>query len=102
MFGLPSFVNVTVTSDVAYNGLPSVLSLEFKSYVPFSDNYTIFITFPPEVRIPYPVQCLPHLMTSKVDCSNLPENKMKANLTFTNPPANPYDIFGFKVANIIN
>jgi hypothetical protein len=102
MFEIPGFQNITVTSDVDFNGLPSTLSLEFVPLIPFSDNYTIFITFPPEIRIPYPATCLPHLLTSGAECSNLPENKMKAKLTFLNPPARPYDRFGFKLTGIIN
>jgi hypothetical protein len=102
MQGLPSFVDIKITSDVPFNGLPSTLSLEFTPLVPFSDNYTIYITFPPELRIPFPSVCLPHLLTSGAECETLPENKMKARLTFISPPAKPYDIFGFKLSNIIN
>jgi len=97
MFGMPSFVNVTVSSDVPFNGLPSTLSLEFTPLIPFSDNYTIHISFPPEVRIPFPAVCLPHLLTASAVCETLPENKMTVLLTFVSPPAKPYDVFGFKL-----
>ena len=97
MFGIPSFVNVTVSSDVPYNGFPSTLSLEFTPLIPFSDNYTIFLSFPPEVRIPYPAECLPHLLTATAVCETLPENKMRVKLTFVSPPARPYQVFGFKL-----
>jgi hypothetical protein len=102
MFGIPSFVAINVTSDVPYNGEPSTLSLEFTPLIPFSDNYTIFIAFPREVRIPFPSVCLPHLLTSRAECETLPENKMKVRLTFIAPPANPYEVFGFKLDQMIN
>ncbi len=102
MFGLPSFQEVNITSDVPYNGLLSTISLEFTPLISFSDNYTIYITFPPEIRIPQFPECLPHLLTSKAVCTTLPENKMKARLTFISPPALPYSKFGFKLDKIMN
>lgn len=102
MHGQPSFYAVNITSDVPYNGLMSTLSLEFTPLIAFSDNYTIYITFPPELRIPQFPECLPHLLTSKAVCQTFPENKMKAVLTFTSPPVLPYVKFGFKLDKIMN
>ena len=90
MSGVPSFSSIQVSSEVPNNGLLSTLAFKVTPLVAFTDGYVMVLTFPPEIRVPESPECLPYLLTSRVECEALSDNEIRVRLTFTSQSVSPF------------
>lgn len=102
LYGLPSFYQVDVTSEVPYNGLVSNVVIEVTPMIIFASGFTFYVTFPREMPLPAEPVCAPGLLMSAVTCWTLPENQLKALLTFTSSPIAENTKFTFKLVGVNN
>jgi len=84
---VPSFKEITVTSDNVYNGATAAYTVSVTPEIDMIRGDLFFITFPDEVTLPTTGSCsgVSQLSTT-VTCAVLTSNKLKITLSFTSTP----------------
>jgi hypothetical protein len=76
--------------------------IEVTPLIIFSSGFTLYLTFPPEIKLNPISECLPHTLLSSADCTTLPENRLKVIVGFITSPNPAVTKFAFKILNLKN
>jgi hypothetical protein len=86
MTGAPSFSQVIIRNDNFENGRMSTYTLEIVPNVPFWNDDSFYVTFPPELTLPSnPVCDHDGSVFRTLKCSSPLPNRLKVNFYFKRP-----------------
>jgi len=102
LYGIPSFVNVQVLTNVPNAGLAANMTIEVTPTVTFGSGFTFRIAFPTQVHLPSNVYCSNNTAVATAVCSVLVDNVLETVLTFLNGTSPAAAVFAFDVIGASN
>jgi hypothetical protein len=103
MLGSPSFQEIIIKNDNFENSKYSTYTLEIVTNIPFWNDDSFFMTFPPELTLPTnPVCDHDGTVFRTLRCSSPSPNRLKVNFYFMRPLLNDHFRFQMRVFNVRN